>query len=205
MDTEWEIGYFLMSHAVALDEEYRIGHVMMCLSTKVRISKFRLRWFRHVVSVYVYVSGAVCGRTCATPEYSHDTDFSVSRAHRAIPRNTTSLDELRAARPAHDSPPVQMVGKVRRHAPCGGFEPIRLCLEHRVTCARSGDDFCGPRTTRAAPVSAPWLVRSDCLRYQSAHRMVGTSELGPAVMLTQLATRTSLAVVDLDRLAGALG
>lgn len=35
MDTEWEIGYFLMSHAVALDEEYRIGHVMMCLSTKV--------------------------------------------------------------------------------------------------------------------------------------------------------------------------
>jgi hypothetical protein len=127
MDTEWEIGYFLMSHAVALDEEYRIGHVMMCLSTKVRISKFRLRWFRHVVSVYVYVSGAVCGRTCATPEYSHDTDFSVSRAHRAIPRNTTSvLDEMRAARPAHDSPPVQMVGKVRRHAPCGGFEPIRL-------------------------------------------------------------------------------
>jgi hypothetical protein len=91
MDTEWEIGYFLMSHAVALDEEYRIGHVMMCLSTKVRTSKFRLRWCRHVVSVYVYVSGAVCGRTCATPEYSHDTDFSVSRAHRAIPRNTTSV------------------------------------------------------------------------------------------------------------------
>lgn len=139
MDTEWDIGYFLMSHTVALDEEYRIGFVMMCLSTKVRISNFRLRWFRHVVSVYVYVSGAVCGRICATPEYSHDTDVSVSRAHRAITTNTTSvLDELHAARPAHDSPPVQMVGNVRRHAQCGGFEPSRLCLEHRVTCARPG-------------------------------------------------------------------